>query len=217
MSDISDFITAVNIPALDFKCNGYAVVKNILSKDLSEFLGEYAYHKNGGNYTDIQVPNTPSFYADEVMQNLLHFLLPDMEKYTGMSLLPAYSYFRVYKKGDILKRHRDRPSCEISVTLCIKGDDWPIYIENYSYKKDRDLDDGYEFEALLKPGDGMIYHGCECEHWRNEFADGEKLAQVFLHYIDKNGLNTERYINDGMNFSMNYTRWEKDNNGSNPN
>ncbi len=31
------------------------------------------------------------------------------------------------KKGDILKRHKDRFSCEISTTMNL-GDDWGIYL-----------------------------------------------------------------------------------------
>ena len=54
---------------------------------------------------------------------------PDMEKATGLKLYPAYTYARIYKKGDELKRHKDRFSCEISTTMNLGGDDWPIYLE----------------------------------------------------------------------------------------
>jgi hypothetical protein len=33
------------------------------------------------------------------------------------------------KKGMNLKRHKDRFSCEISTTMNLGGDDWPIYLE----------------------------------------------------------------------------------------
>ena len=33
------------------------------------------------------------------------------------------------KKVMILKRHKDRFSCEISTTMNLGGDDWPIYLE----------------------------------------------------------------------------------------
>ena len=52
-----------------------------------------------------------------------------MEKTTGLKLYPAYTYGRVYKKGDILKRHKDRFSCEISTTMNLGGDKWSIYLE----------------------------------------------------------------------------------------
>ena len=52
-----------------------------------------------------------------------------MEKKTGLSLVPTYSYTRIYNKGNILKKHKDRPSCEISTTLHLGGDLWPIFID----------------------------------------------------------------------------------------
>jgi hypothetical protein len=33
------------------------------------------------------------------------------------------------KKAIFLKRHKDRFSCEISTTMNLGGDDWPIYLE----------------------------------------------------------------------------------------
>jgi hypothetical protein len=41
---------------------------------------------------------------------------------------------------------------------------------------------------MLRPGDALIYRGIELAHWREAFQ-GEKMAQVFLHYVDRNGPN----------------------------
>ena len=71
-------------------------------------------------------PNTYSHYADNVKETLLVKMLPVMAKETGLELIPTYSYARIYKKGDILRRHKDRPSCEISTTLNLGGDPLPI-------------------------------------------------------------------------------------------
>ena len=109
-----------------------------------------------------------------------------MEKHTGMKLIPTYSYSRIYKKGDVLHRHKDRYSCEISTTLNLGGDPWPIYIEPNPKKgkvKDgqykSDMTDGKK--VILKPGDMLVYKGNLCEHWREAF-EGEDCGQVFLHY-----------------------------------
>ena len=42
------------------------------------------------------------------------------------------------------------------------------------------------YAALLAPGDALLYRGCDCFHWREAFQ-GTRLAQVFLHYVDRNG------------------------------
>ena len=169
--------------------NKYQVIKNAISYELANFIFNYFLLKrdavawmyennitydNGmfGTWADEQVPNTYSHYADPVMETLLMKVLPVMKKETGLELVPTYSYARLYKKGDILKRHKDRPSCEISTTLNLGGDPWSIFIEGV--------------EVLLNIGDMLVYSGCELEHWREPFQ-GNVCGQVFLHYNHLNG------------------------------
>ena len=47
---------------------------------------------------------------------------PVLEQNVGKKLWPTYSYFRIYDKGDDLKIHKDRPSCEYTVALCLGAD-----------------------------------------------------------------------------------------------
>ena len=48
----------------------------------------------------------------------------------------------------------------------------------------------------LKPGDMLVYKGCDLEHWRDEFK-GELCSQVFLHYKNKKNKNSKKYLFDG--------------------
>jgi hypothetical protein len=50
--------------------------------------------------------NTYSQYSNIAMETLLLKCQPGMEKATGLKLYPAYTYARIYKKGDELKRHK---------------------------------------------------------------------------------------------------------------
>jgi len=136
-----------------FKDSGYLIIPKILSKELLDFIGIYAYNRariEGVQSIDNQVPNTPSFLYDYIMENLSDFLLPRIESIIGMKLLPTYTYFRVYKAGDILEKHIDRPACEISITLSLRkrGNIWPIYINNTDYKTREG--DNVEFIAPLQ-------------------------------------------------------------------
>ena len=139
---------------------------------------------------DGQIPNTYSQYSNIAMETLMLKCQPQMEKVTGLKLYPAYTYARIYKKGDILKRHKDRFSCEISTTMNLGGDDWPIYLEPDSSKGGVKEGVGYVSENTkgirvdLKPGDMLVYSGCELEHWRNKFK-GKECVQVFLHYNNR--------------------------------
>jgi hypothetical protein len=176
-----------------FKNNKYIVVKNAISEELSDFAYKYfllkrqvaetffnskyisPFEEMYGIWNDPQVPNTYSNYADMVMEVLLVKLLPLMEKVTKLKLNPNYSYARIYKKGDVLNRHKDRFSCEISTTLNLGGDVWSIYLDPTGKENNKGV------KINLNPGDMLIYKGNEIEHWREPF-DGEICTQVFLHY-----------------------------------
>jgi hypothetical protein len=112
-----------------------------------------------------------------------------MQKETGLELLPTYAFWRMYTTNADLKKHKDRPSCEISVTVMIgsDGNKWPIFM------------DGTEIN--MEPGDATIYLGCEIEHWREKFK-GDWHAQTFLHYVDKNGVNKEWVKDKRMLYGM---------------
>ena len=108
-------------------------------------------------------------------------VLPVMQQHTEMNLIPCYTYTRIYKKGDILKRHKDRPSCEISTTLHLGGEPWPIFLDPTGADN---APTGISIN--LKVGDMLVYSGCDLEHWREPF-EGDNCAQVFLHYNNIDG------------------------------
>ena len=96
----------------------------------------------------------------------------------GLKLIPAYTFARIYKKGDVLERHKDRFSCEISTTMNLGGDPWAIYLEPSGKEGLKGI------KVDLKPGDMLVYCGCDLEHWRNKFK-GKECIQVFLHYNNR--------------------------------
>ena len=197
---------------MTFNIKKYQIIKKAVSFELANFIYNYFMLKrdavkwmydnniiydNGmfGTWTDKQIPNTYSHYADIVMETLMMKVLPVMKKETGLQLIPTYSYARIYKKGDILHRHKDRPSCEISTTMNLGGDPWPIFIDGTGADS---ILSGRETTTVVKPnapkgtkvllevGDMLVYSGCELEHWREPF-EGNTCGQVFLHYNHVNG------------------------------
>jgi hypothetical protein len=188
----------------DFKRVRYAIVRGFLPPVLTQFAHRYATMRVSSGQMDIndaQMPGTPSAYADTFMETLMELSLPHVAQVAERELYPTYSYFRVYRQGDLLKPHIDRPACEISVTVCLgfnNGDQldsdyrWPIYMDgsrDYRYeteKRTTEVLGGEGVAALLSPGDAVIYRGCEAKHWRKAFP-GNHHAQVFIHYVDKNG------------------------------
>lgn len=178
---------------MNFKKKKYIIIKKAISEELADFVYKYFFLKrmvaktlfdtkfispfteHFGVWNDPQVPDTYSHYSDIAMETLLLKIHPVMEHFTKLKLTPNYSYARIYKKGDILHRHKDRFSCEISTTLFLGGDEWTIYLEPSGKNGLKGI------KVDLKPGDMLVYKGNELEHWREPFQ-GENCAQVFLHY-----------------------------------
>jgi len=196
---------------MSFKTKKYQVIKGALSKELANFIFNYMmlqrdavdwmvkhqkvnpYNPFIGNRVDQQIPGAYSKYADWVMETLLMYMIPVMKAKTGLELIPTYSYTRLYEKGNILHRHKDRPSCEISTTLHLGGDEWPIFLDptgasNVIDERKNIIKPGAPkgVRVDLKVGDMLIYSGCELEHWR-EPLQGKVCSQVFLHYNHVNG------------------------------
>jgi hypothetical protein len=205
---------------MKFKKNKYLIVKKALSEEITNFIYNYfllkrkvaetlfkknwisPYAREWGRWDDSQVPNTYSHYSDVVMETLLIQLQSVIEKQTKLELNPTYSYARIYKKGDILNRHKDRFSCEISTTLNLGGDPWPIFLDptgsdNFidEYKNIIKPNAPKGIKVDLNPGDMLIYSGCELEHWREKFK-GHHCAQVFLHYNNKKSKDADKNIYD---------------------
>jgi hypothetical protein len=147
-----------------------------------------------GIKNDTQALGDYSKYGDPIFDALLSIVTEHFENFTNLKLNPSYTYHRLYTTGTELLRHKDRPSCEISGTLCLGYD-----ITNVDEKKYPDYNwpmfvgtkDGKENEpglpVRLNPGDLLIYKGCDVEHWREPFL-GKNQAQLFLHYNEKKGI-----------------------------
>jgi len=185
----------------------YIIVKNAISKEMADICYKYfllkretfivrrkakyisPFNFDEGTWEDGQVNNAYSLYGDILFDSLLEKIRPVMEDNTNMKLMPTYSYARIYNKGNVLTKHKDRSSCEISTTLNLGGDPWPIYVEPDSTKglfnENNNTyvpSDSKGIQIDLEPGDMLIYKGSEIEHWRNALM-GDHCAQLFLHYI----------------------------------
>jgi hypothetical protein len=173
----------------EFERKKYTVLEKLVPLDVCRIVSRYALLKEELEFTpelgaSAQVENAHSVYSDTLMETMLHFLRPHLENSTGLFLCPTYTYYRVYRPGMKLEVHRDRPSCEISATVCF----------GYKYVE---KDTEYRWGMYVEPdilihqnfGDAIIYRGCEVDHWRDTFeaGPGSYQVQAFFHFIDKNG------------------------------
>jgi hypothetical protein len=213
-----------------FQQDRYLEVKSLIPQDICKIATKYALIQEEVDYSpeddeDAQVRGAHSKYSDTLMETLMFFLHPKMQKLTGLELCPTYTYYRVYRPGQELYRHKDRPSCEVSVTVCLGNlyldtatdYSWGMYVDKESYKTPLAQDGGFASSnnagsmIAQSPGDGIIYRGCDIEHWRDQFIAGKGSYQVqaFFHYIDKNGPFYPKYAFDerkGLGYKHNDRR-----------
>jgi len=200
-----------------FEKNGYLVIKDLW--DPEELYHPVPQERGQTNYwgkkldqfthqpVEMQVEGSLARYWHPQYRQIHSGIRMKLEKELGRKLYNTYYYDRYYFPGQELTRHADRDACEISVTVHIStnltGDDadWSIWIktpDTYAdEKKTQVLVPGENRSVILKPGDGMVYKGCERPHWRDPMPAGKKKLfgkaqeyyyhQIFFHYVLQDG------------------------------
>ena len=206
----------------DFDKNGYLVVKDLwdpkeLYSPVPELRGQLNYwDKNPEHFSHIeverQVEGSTARYWHPQYRAIHVGVRKKLEEIIGRELYNTYYYDRYYFPGQELTKHADRAACEISVSIHIgtnlEGNDadWPFCIktpDTYTDKSKKEvLVPGENRSIVLKPGDGLIYKGCERPHWRDAmptpkrrkrdiiFRRKEKeyyYHQIFFHYVLADG------------------------------
>jgi len=191
-----------------FKSQHYQIIKGLINKETSDICYRYLLNKrriftflhenklispfndHWGVQQDAQVPGAWAHYDDVLMSTLLVQTKKKIEENINIKLIETYTYTRLYTYGNELQRHKDRPSCDISGTMNLGGDSWPIFVDPTG----KENNPGIRID--LEPGDCLMYRGCEIEHWREKFY-GESCGQVFLHYNDANQTKSKGIEFDG--------------------
>ena len=163
--------------------NNYIIIKNFISEKDAKSLGKELVndpHKEEDSFVEASGLYNPVWGLE-----ILTYKCFNVSKIIQDNLLPTYSYARVYRNNSILPIHKDRPACEVSLTLHLDGDSsWPIWIKN---------PEGDNVSVDLQSGDAMVYLGCLAPHWREKYT-GNQYSQLFLHYVRSGGENFNQYF-----------------------
>ena len=198
-----------------FDEDGYYVVKDLwdveeLYHSLPTERGMLKYwgkelHEFEHNPVEDQVNGSVSRYNHPQYRRIHSRIGKKIEEIIGRKLYTTYFYDRFYLPGQELKKHTDRDSCEISVTVHVSTnleESWPIWIKTPNTYTDKTkkqlLTKGEERSVVLQTGDGMIYKGCERPHWRYMMPGTLELSlptnnkelyyhQIFFHYVLQDG------------------------------
>ena len=176
-----------------FEDSDFKVIKNALSSDTCKILAREfrmtrdVLHFNADKtkkypFADEMVEKSFSWYSPLCFESLADTIIKDIvADNVGAQVVPTYSYGRIYYNGSELRRHVDRSSSEISVSVCLDIDrsveDWPIYIEDIN---------GHIEEISQAPGDIVIYDGNKLPHWRDPYKGNEHI-NAFMFYVRSDG------------------------------
>jgi hypothetical protein len=168
--------------------NNYLYVPNFLTTQEADELTQafFIAERDGKLFADPNCPKSPAAYNLLSCVKTLVKKTQYVSELCGEDVLPTYTYGRIYKHGEALRRHQDRDACEISLTVNLQKDetDWPIWIQKPN---------GEEVSFNLNPGDAMMYLGCTADHWREAYQ-GNMQTQVFFHYVRANGPRAYAYF-----------------------
>lgn len=166
---------------------GYVVVPGLLDHRLSRIIYDVLLLREwrGESKRDDQVPEAASYWGDSTLDAVLIGVLPDIEAVVGSTLLPTYSYARLYHHGQSLARHRDRAACEIAATIHL----------GYAGSPPPPIEFAPNVAVTQSPGDAVVYLGDEVDHWRRPF-EGTNFGQLFLNYVRADG-DRQSYVFDG--------------------
>lgn len=215
-----------------FMFDRYVVLKNLIPKDIINMtLDNWKAHEHSessGLYreeNDITYKNPASSIGKSTAQysapwaiGLHNWLHQELKRHIDLDLGITYAYSRKYERGAYLGSHLDRPSCEISATLCLdyKSDDgspWPIWLRNdknyiteeaetvknesQDYSQRERKKNGCK-QLLLEPGDVLLYQGPNIPHWRDYFL-GEYSYHIFVHFYNRRSemRRLEKFYKDG--------------------
>lgn len=205
----------------EFDANGYLIVKNLwdaeeLFREVPTLRGQISYSGNEYEHLPLenQVEGSLAVYGHPQYRYIHSGIRLKLEKIIGKKLYNTYYYDRFYFVGQGLVVHSDRDACEISVSVHISTnleERWPLWIKTPDvYDGSEIIQPGENHGVCLKPGDGMIYKGCERPHWRDplpsrnvgnyytgelDYDDDTFYHQVFFHYVLADGLRVQ-YAND---------------------
>lgn len=185
-----------------FQKNGFVRLTANLPEEFLTVLSTYTLYMADREFRrdDLAGGETHGVYGDTLAESLLGFYWEVIEAFTGMELLPSYSYYRVYRPGGELKRQKWGSTSEICLILClgngygVKGKEssfWPLNLDltNDELKP-------YVCKDLV-PGEMLVIKSSEYEFWREKFRLGSWHSEMYFFYADRSKVGSEKIRFDG--------------------
>src|SRR5262245_54779559 len=99
-----------------FAAQRYLILESVLTDPLLAVAYQYLMKRalSDEAKSDGQ-GGSPSFYADPLMETLLELVHSVGEAFSGLELLPTFSFARFYARGASFRPRVGRPACEVTL------------------------------------------------------------------------------------------------------
>lgn len=182
-----------------FKIENFVDVSNLVEEPNYEF--KHISYNRKGIPTEKKVEsnsvvngNTFSRYNYPKYKYTAYQIRNALEDILKEKLLVTYHYDRFYYINSLMSAHKDRPACEVSVSLNISSNlmyEYPLVI----------ITDEEEVAITTNPGDAIVYQGTKYSHKRGMLLGDSKTYyhQAFFHYVRADGYHVEEAWDSGKN------------------
>ena len=189
----------------DFQNNGYAHIRELVAPEIARAFVARLKEATGGRPIPLSKPQPfpavlkhPAFDVPSdsfrPMETFLWGLTPIMSQLVGRDLLPSYTYFRIYLKGDICRVHSDRSSSEFGLSMTLEYSDdqiWDLQLGKERIDSLYPLSDDFgtmDYASIeMGVGDAVLYQGSHYAHGRMQPNPNAWSAHLFLFFVDRNG------------------------------
>ena len=203
---MSDKVIELEQNVTEYRDNGYTLLKGVMSPEVASnmtFELQRLISQVGPKLLAApRVGNKPAYEVYGYRwwpMACFHFGLTSyIERLSGVSLAPTYSFFRSYQQGDVCRVHADRAACEHSMSLTLAYADnipWSLSMDNKPLSEDQyfkveqteDYEGSEYSEVPMSPGDAVLYKGICHRHGRLLPNPNKWSAHMFLHWVERDG------------------------------
>ena len=232
-----------NQHTVDFIQNRFCVYRNFIPKEVIDIhMDVWKTIEASQDMTDAvfdaevePIPNSPSSskytskggHTTPMGVSMHRWIHKKLANEFDLRLEATYSFTRKYDRGAYLKAHCDRPSCEVSATICTgyasdDGEPWTIWVDNTRNWVDEGQGDQEKIfnetqgvpmrkrkgiPIKLEVGDLLLYQGPNVIHWRDHFL-GNYSYHMFLHFFARSVSKLDRITNEDHEFYWETEKYE---------
>ena len=162
----------------------FTIINEVVSKLELECIQKYCKQVKNRGFLDgdfISGGKQRSHIYNDPQLAWLHLRSADLvSAIVRKKMEPSYSFLAFYNEGGDLPLHRDKPNCQVSISLAIDSssncvlNQWPLLIQHSNQPIK---------EIFWSIGEGLLFEGVNIAHKRLALPKNQSATFLILHYF----------------------------------